>query len=229
MTGARSRSGRWVPAALLALALVPVVAGSLRVVQLLGGPERIEPDPRFDAAPAAVVVHVVASIGFAVLGAFQFSARTRRQHPQRHRRAGRVLVLLGLVVAASALWLTLLYDRKEGTGTLLYGVRLVVGAGMGACVLLGFAAVRRRDLAAHRAWMVRAYALALGAGTQALTVGVGEALLGTGVVRGDLMMSAGWGLNLAVAEVLVRRSRRAVVPRQRGPAAPAGVAAAADR
>lgn len=215
MASARNRSGRWVPAALLALAFIPVVIGSIRVVQLLGGPEGIEPDRRFDAAPAAVVVHVVASIMFTVLGAFQFPARTRRRHPAWHRRAGRILVPLGLVVAGSALWLTLLYDRREGTGDLLFSVRLLVGAGMGACVLLGFAAIRRRDIAAHRAWMTRAYALALGAGTQAFTVGFGEAIFGTGVVRTDLMMSAGWGLNLAVAELLIRRPSRTQLPRQR--------------
>ena len=205
MAGARRDPGRWVPAALLALALLPVVIGSIRVVQLLGGPAGIEPDVRLDAAPAAVVVHVVASVLFVVLGAFQFSARTRRKHPSWHRRAGRVLVPLGLVVAGSALWLTLLLDRKDGTGTVLYSVRLLVGTGMGACVWLGFAAVRRRDIAAHRAWMTRAYALALGAGTQPFTVGLGEALLGTGVVTTDLLMSAGWVLNLAVAELLLRR------------------------
>ncbi len=210
---ARSRSGRWVPAALLALAFIPVVIGSIRVVQLLGGPAGIEPDARFDAAPTAVVVHLVASIGYAVLGAFQFSPRVRRRG--WHRRAGRVLVPLGLVVAGSALWLTLLYDRKDGTGTLLYSVRLLVGAGMAACVVLGVAAIRRRDIGSHRAWMTRAYALALGAGTQAFTIGFGEALFGTGVLRTDLMMSAGWGLNLAVAELLTRRSPRTKLPRQR--------------
>ncbi len=219
MASARSRSGRWVPAALLALAFIPVVIGSIRVVQLLGGPEGIEPDARFDAAPAAVVVHVVASIAFAVLGALQFSARTRRRHPAWHREAGRVLVPLALIVAGSALWLTLLYDRKAGTGTLLYSVRLLVAAGMAACIVRGFAAIRRRDISSHRAWMTRAYALALGAGTQPLTVGFGEAIFGTGVVRTDLMLSAGWGLNLAVAEVLIRRSPRTHLPRQRQPVA----------
>jgi uncharacterized membrane protein len=207
-----------VPSALLALAAIPVVIGSIRVVQLLGGPAGIEPDARFDAAPAAVVVHVVASILYAVLGALQFSSRTRRRHPAWHRLAGRVLVALGLVVAGSALWLTLLYDRREGTGTLLYSVRLLVGAGMAACIVLGFAAIRRRDIAAHGAWMTRAYALALGVGTQPFTVGFGEALFGAGVVRTDLMMTAGWGLNLAVAERLIRRRRRAQVPRHRRPA-----------
>jgi uncharacterized membrane protein len=202
-----------VPAGLLALAFIPVVIGSIRVVQLLGGPAGIEPDARFDAAPTAVVVHLVASIGYAVLGALQFSPRLRRRG--WHRRAGRVLVPLGLVVAGSGLWLTLLYDRKDGTGTLLYSVRLLVGASMAACVVLGVTAIRRRDIRLHRAWMTRAYALALGAGTQAFTVGFGEALFGTGVLRTDLMMSAGWGLNLAVAELLIRRSPRTQLPRQR--------------
>jgi uncharacterized membrane protein len=202
-----------VPGALLALAFIPVVIGSIRVVQLLGGPAGIEPDARFDAAPTAVVVHLVASIGYAVLGALQFSPRLRRRG--WHRRAGRVLVPLGLVVAGSGLWLTLLYDRKDGTGTLLYSVRLLVGASMAACVVLGVTAIRRRDIRLHRAWMTRAYALALGAGTQAFTVGFGEALFGTGVLRTDLMMSAGWGLNLAVAELLIRRSPRTQLPRQR--------------
>lgn len=216
MGDARSRSGRWVPAALLALACIPVVIGGIRVVQLLGGPDGIEPDSRFESAPAAVVVHVVASILFVVLGAFQFSARTRRRHPDWHRRVGRALVPLGLVVAASALWLTLLYDRKEGTGSLLYGVRLVVGAGTAACLLLGSAAIRRSDIPSHRTWMMRAYALSLGAGTQAFTVGLGEAAFGAGVVRSDLMMSAGWGLNLAVAELAIRRRARPRLPSQAG-------------
>ena len=48
-------------------------------------------------------------------------------------------------------------------------------------------------------------ALALGAGTQAFTVGFGEALFGAGVVRHDLMMGAGWAINLAVAEWIIRR------------------------
>jgi uncharacterized membrane protein len=46
----------------------------------------------------------------ATLGAFQFSSRVRRRRPGWHRMAGRVLVVLGLAVAFSALWMTLFYD-----------------------------------------------------------------------------------------------------------------------
>jgi uncharacterized membrane protein YozB (DUF420 family) len=85
------------------------------------------------------------------------------------------------------------------------GTRLLVSAGTGAAVILGLVAIRRRDMARHRAWMARAYALAVGAGTQAFTVGFSESLFGTGVVSHDLMMTAAWAINLAVAEWVIRR------------------------
>ncbi len=199
------RSGRWVPFGLLALAAIPVLAGTARLVELLGGPELIHTDARFIASPAPIVVHVVAAIGYAILGAFQFSAGIRRQHPGWHRRAGRVLVVLGMIVAVSALWMTLVYPQKQGTGDLLYLFRLLFASAMASSLVLGLAAIRRRDIARHRAWMTRAYALALGAGTQVLTVGFGQAFFGAGVVRTDLTMGAGWVINVAVAEWLIRR------------------------
>jgi uncharacterized membrane protein len=206
------RSGRWVPVALVALSLIPVLAGISRLVVLFGGPELLLPaDPRSEASPGPVVLHVVSAIGYAVLGAFQFSAGFRRRRPRWHRRAGRVLVVLGLVVAFSALWLTLFYPRQEGTGELLYLFRLLAASGLGASIILGFAAIRNRDIARHRAWMIRAYALALGAGTQVFTQGIGEAVLGTGAIRTDLMLGAAWIINLAVAQWVIRRpaARRA--------------------
>ena len=78
---------------------------------------------------------------------------------------------------------------------------------MAASIVLGFTAIRRRDIAAHRAWMVRAYALGVGAGTQAFTQGIGEALFGTGDLSTAVSMIAGWVINLAVAEWAIRRPR----------------------
>jgi uncharacterized membrane protein len=203
--GGRSRAGWRVPPALLALAFVPVAGGAGRLIELLGGPEVLPTDNRFAASPVPLVMHIVAAVVYAVLGAFQFSARLRRRHPVWHRRTGRLLVILGLAVAFSGLWMTLAYPQKEGTGDILWVTRLLVSSGMGAAVILGLVSIRHRDIARHRAWMTRAYALALGAGTQAFTVGFGEALFGTGVVNHDLTMAAAWAINLAVAEWVIRR------------------------
>jgi hypothetical protein len=94
--------------------------------------------------------------------------------------------------------------------------RLAFGTGMAASIILGFNAIRRRDIANHRAWMARAYALALGAGTQALTQGIGNAVFGTSELNTALMLGAGWGINLAIVEYVIRArnpaSRRARTP-----------------
>ena len=202
----RDRPRSWpVPVALVALSAIPLTAGTLRLVQLAGGPAVIPADHRFAGFPLALVLHIVGAAVYALVGAFQFVPRFRRRHLVWHRRAGRALTVAGLMVAGSALWLTLFYPPQPGTGHLLYVLRLVFGSAMAACLVLGFTAIRRRDIAAHRAWMIRAYAIALAAGTQVFTEGIGGAVFGTGVLRADLAKGAGWVINLAVAEWVIRR------------------------
>ena len=88
-----------IPAALVALTLIPLLAGSLRLIEVAGGPQVLPANPRVDASPAPVVLHVVAAAVYAVGGAFQVPARLRRGHRVWHRRAGRVLIT-GLSVSA---------------------------------------------------------------------------------------------------------------------------------
>jgi uncharacterized membrane protein len=209
------RSSRWVPIGLIALVVFPLFAGSLRLVELAGGPHTLPANPGISASPVPVVVHIISAGLYAVLGAFQFSARIRRRNPGWHRVAGRVLVLLGLAVALSALWMTLFYPRQEHTGELLYVFRLCFGSAMAASIILGFTAIRRGDVTRHLAWMTRAYALALGAGTQVFTQGGGEAVFGNGKLVNDLGQGAGWVINLAVAEYVIRRRRSRRIGRAR--------------
>lgn len=208
------RQGAWVPVALILLVVIPAIAGSLRVVELAGGPQLLPANPRLTASPVPVVVHIVCAVVYAVLGALQLWSPFRLRRRRWHRAAGRVLVVVGLAVASSALWMTLVYPRQPGTGGLAFALRIAFGAGMALSLVLGVTAIRRGDRAAHGAWMTRAYALALGAGTQTLTLGIGHAAFGVSVLTTDLGLAAGWAINLAVAElVIVRRSRRMTVPR----------------
>jgi Predicted membrane protein (DUF2306) len=96
-------------------------------------------------------------------------------------------------------------------GDLLWTVRMVVGSTIAASIVFGFAAIRRRDIAAHRAWMIRAYALVVAAGTQVFTQGIGEGLFGTSDLSTGLSVSSGWVINATVAEWVIRRpgARRA--------------------
>jgi hypothetical protein len=64
-----------------------------------------------------------------------------------------------------------------------------------------------RDFRGHGDWMIRAYALAMGAGTQVFTHIPWMAFPGIhGELARTVSMVAGWAINLAVAEWLIARS-----------------------
>jgi uncharacterized membrane protein len=215
-----ARTAGWgVPVALIALALPPLVAGTLRLVTLAGLADLMPDSARAAAAPLPVVVHIVSAAAFAVLGAFQFAAGFRRRRPGWHRAAGRLVVVSGLLAGLAGLWLALFYPRAPNVGALLTAFRLLFGSAMVAALVLGFGAIRRGDVRRHRAWMTRAYALGLGAGTQMFTGLVASVLVSppTELSRA-LQDGAGWAINLAVAEWLIRK--RPVPPALRAGKAP---------
>jgi hypothetical protein len=176
----------------------------------LAAPPVLPVNPCIAASPAPAIIHITSGALYLLAGILQFSAAFRRRWPQGHVRVGRLLAVLGLAVAASALWMTLLYPREAGTGALHYAFRLAFGIGMAACLVLGVAAIRRRNLEGHRAWMMRAYALAAGAGTQVFTQAFAEGAVGDGELSSGLALGAGWLINLAVVEYVI--GRRKVAP-----------------
>lgn len=206
----RPQAASWlVPAGLVALGLVPFVAGLVRLGGLAAGQPVTPENERFVTMPWPVVLHIVGASLFSLVGAFQFSASVRRTHPGWHRVAGRVLFVAGMTTALSGLWMTEFYPlRPNLEGPLLYGTRLVLGTAMAVFLVLGLRAVLGRNLGSHRAWMTRAYAIAMGAGTQVLTTLPWVAIFGPpdGTTR-DLLMLAGWAINLAVAEAFLYRAR----------------------
>ena len=200
--------GAWrVPVALIMLSAIPLTFGVLRLIELANGAEITPANARFFAAPLPVVLHIVSAGVYALLGAFQFVSRLWRRGSGWHRLVGRLLLVpCGLVVGLSGIWMTLFYPYPDGASDLLYVLRLLFGSGMVLSILLGFAAIRRRDIMQHRAWMMRGYAIGLGAGTQVLTGMVGELVAGPPSEFGNaLLMGAGWAINLAVAEWIIRK------------------------
>lgn len=204
------RSDRRVIVALVMLSLVPVLAGALRLAELAGGAEVTPDNARFFASPLPVVLHILSASLYCLLGAFQFAPGFRRSRPRWHRRAGRLLIPAGLLAAGTGLWMTVFYSLPEHDGQLLAGFRLLFGTAMLVSILLGLAAIRRRDFARHRAWMIRGYAIGQGAGTQVLTNVPWMLVAGApGELPRALLMAAGWVINLAVAERIIRRRRNA--------------------
>ncbi|HYI32989.1 MAG TPA: DUF2306 domain-containing protein [Glaciibacter sp.] len=204
-----SRAEWLIPAALLLLSLIPILGGALRLTELTGGAVITPQNVRFFDSPIPVIVHIVSVTVFSLLGAFQFVPALRGRRAW-HRTAGRILVPAGLLVALSGLWMTLFYALPPQDGVLAFIFRLVFGTAMLVSIILAILAIRRRDFVQHGAWMTRAYAIALGAGTQALILILPEVLSSPpDVTTRGVLLGAGWLINLAVAEYVIhRRAKR---------------------
>jgi len=94
-------------------------------------------------------------------GAWQLNVRLRSRHPSIHRWIGRVYLIAVLVGGLGAV--VLAPGSQEGVVT-HWGFGLLAIAWLGTTVV-AYRAIRRRDLAAHRRWMLRSYALTFAAVT----------------------------------------------------------------
>ena len=196
---------------IMVYSFIPAVGGLIRVLELAGGPAIVPENPRALSDPFPITLHILTSFLFCIIGALQFLPSIRRHHPATHRAIGRVIVIAGCVSAASGLWMTHTYVFPEDLqGNLLYWVRMVLGSLMIGFIIWAVIAIRSRNVFQHSASMLRAYAIGQGASTQAI-LGIGWIIIvgteATGTVREGMMVFA-WGLNLFVAEVLIRRLLR---------------------
>lgn len=200
----KTRTPWWVPLGLILLSVIPLTFGAIRLIQLISGAEITPANARFFASPSPVVIHIISSAIYALLGAFQFVSRLWQRGIKWHRWVGRLLVPVGLLVGFSGVWMTLFYPR---TDNLLFTFRLFFGSGMILSIILGFISIRRRDISQHQAWMTRAYAIGMGAGTQVLTGMVGALIFGKpNEFENALLMGTAWVINLAVAEWNIRKA-----------------------
>jgi Predicted membrane protein (DUF2306) len=222
MVDASSRAprtlGAWlIPFGLILLTLIPIVSGALRVTQLAGGPQLVLPAARFTVSPVPVVLHIVSATLFSVFGAFQFVPALRRGRRSWHRLAGRVLIPAGFGVALSGLWMATAYPHPAGDGPALLVIRVVFGSYMLLSLVLAVRALVRHRYAVHGAWMTRAYALGVAAGTQAIALIPGSIVFGSDdQASRAVAMGAAWLLNLVVAEIVIRRRSVRAAARRSG-------------
>lgn len=213
------------PALLIALSAVPALGGIARLASISGHTAAGPDDARFLHAPTPVVIHVISATLFSLLGAFQFSPAFRLRWPGGHRRTGKLLGICGLLAGATGLWMTAFYAIPASLqGPLLRAVRLVVASALLGSIFIAWRSILRRDVPRHEAFMIRAYALGQGAGTQVLVLGPWMLMSGqSGGLTRDLLMTLSWLINVVVAEWIIRsraRCSRAASARRR-PSAPA--------
>jgi uncharacterized membrane protein len=200
-----------VPAALILYALLPIVTSSMRLIEIAGGPAETADNARFLVMPLQIYLHAGGGIAFLVLGAFQFSQELRRRWPKVHRWSGRATIVAGLCAAISAVWMTETFPQEPFNPHEVYGFRILFGLAWGACLVLGVCAALKRDIPAHRMWMMRAYAIGLGGSTTAVLLGSWMLLAGGPTPKAfALATGSAWVINLAFVEWNAARQPRLV-------------------
>jgi uncharacterized membrane protein len=154
------------------------------------------------ARPWLAPLHFAGGAVALALGVLQFAARLRLQRPLVHRWLGRIYVVA--VLSSGSAGLVMATQTSAGR---------VAAAGFSALAILwlfttlqAYRAIRARQVARHRVWMMRSFALTLAAVTLRVYLPASQ-------LAGSSFMSAYpviawlcWVPNLAIAELLARRS-----------------------
>jgi uncharacterized membrane protein len=162
---------------------------------------------KYVAHPVYAFMHLVPGILILLLAPLQFSERIRRRHLRFHRWSGRALLGMLLLVAISAAYLGVVsaqvvaFERPT--------IAIFTAFFVFTCVR-AFIAIRRRDVARHREWMIRMFAMATGIATVRLvSMGLVLSVRAPYETLGVGSMWIGWLLTLGVAEAWICYTRRA--------------------
>ncbi|MGZ8832769.1 MAG: DUF2306 domain-containing protein [Thermoanaerobaculia bacterium] len=136
----------------------------------------------------------------------QFSSKFRNRHLDFHRRTGRVLIINACVSAMAALFFGVIIPYAgpaEVSSTGLFGALFLIALGK------AFLAIRRGDVAQHREWMIRAFAIGIGISTIRVLVAFMQRFMQLSP-RALIGWSfwIGWSITFLAGEAWIRYTRR---------------------
>jgi uncharacterized membrane protein len=127
-------------------------------------------DDLFAYYPVLTLIHIVPGLLFMLLGPLQFSSSIRARHLRWHRWSGRVFVVCGFVIGISALVMSFgmpaIGGVNQAAATTLFGCYFLLALSR------AFWLIRRREVALHREWMIRAFSIGLAVATIRPIVGI---------------------------------------------------------
>lgn len=183
---------------------IPIISAPIRMFQVLT--DQLPPDAiKFTAVPWTLFLHSLGGMLFGILGPIQFSRAIKNRFGKFHRITGRIFVVAGMMLGFSALHLLTAFPND--TTWVLVIARAIAGLGLVFTLTLALLAIINRDFSQHRNWMIRAYAIGMGAAAIAfiqlpIFLMRGKALDG---YFADSLFVLSWIINLTIAELVIRR------------------------
>jgi uncharacterized membrane protein len=185
--------------------LYALYMGALEILHQLG----ILEDVKFRAAPWIFIIHALAGGVGLISGSLQFNRRILNKHKPMHRLIGKIYVDAIWITSVAALWSAILFDVNI-LAKIAFGILAILWFG---ATTVAYLRIRNRRVREHREWMIRSFSLSLFFVTFSFWVpGLTESSLPYEVAY-PLAVFLSWALNLLVAELWIRGSRKGFVRR----------------
>jgi uncharacterized membrane protein len=192
------------PLILALLVAIPVALSVERLMWFANGADPMAEamdTPHFANVPIPIIAHVASSSMFCLIAIVRLPPELRLASRRLHKTLGYIAAISGVLAALSAMVMVFIYPTGPFATTALNIVRFGFAALMGLCILNEVRTARARRITSHRAWMIRAFAVAVAASTQAVFMGLRFATIGDPSPElATALLKLGFGLNAVFAE-----------------------------
>ncbi|SEP35393.1 DUF2306 domain-containing protein [Amycolatopsis saalfeldensis] len=184
------------------LALLATGIAAYFVPPYLTGSSAVPIDRAIVGYYASLVVHALPAGLTLIIGPWQFVPRLRARFPKLHRVLGRVYLISVVAASGAAAYASAVTTSGFALQVAFY---LLIVAWLYTAAQ-AYRTIRRREIALHRVWMIRNYALTFAAVTLRVYLMIGMRVLPSSVPFKDIYTAAAWaGLlgNVLIAEYFI--------------------------
>lgn len=195
---------------LLFLSAIPILMSLALVVQIPLG-SLPEDAAKFLVIPFWHWFHVLAGASFGLIGPIQFARVLQLRFGNLHKALGRIFIVAGLVLGVSGLGI--FAQVPNSSHFIADAMRVGAGAALILTLLLSLNAIRRRDIQSHRNWIIRAYAIGMGAGSVSIVLFPVYIIKGAPIdgLLTDIVFVSSWLFCIARAEFVIVRTRQSAI------------------
>ena len=159
--------------------------------------------------PTITAIHVISGGIYLLLAPFQFIAGIRARWINYHRLVGRALVIVGILVGSSAVFIAIVIPFSGWIESVINGF---FGMLFLVALVRSFLMIKNKKINLHREWMIRAFAIGLGIATMRLIFIPALILTGAPSHQQTAFLSIvaftiAFVLHVTVAELWIRKTR----------------------
>lgn len=158
----------WVPPVLWLLGSLAILSAVYRMLittqALATGTLPADPaDVHYVKHVLMISLHIIPGLCFLILGPLQFVPTIRARWPKFHRWSGRIFIVSGLITAVTAVTMNMVFPPVGGlfksAAVYIFSLAQII------TLIVALHAILHRNIARHRAWMIRAFAIGLSVST----------------------------------------------------------------